>query len=66
MTKSVLDAIKEGIWDFEPEEVDGEYYDATHAIPGTREKPRVLAERARVGLPLWHEQDRPDYEDMDA
>jgi hypothetical protein len=63
VTKSVLDAIKEGIWDFEPEEIDGQKYPATHAIPGTREKLRVLAERARAGLPLWHERDRPDYED---
>ncbi len=66
MTKSVLDAITEGNWDFAPEDVDGETYDATHAIPGTREKLQVLADRVRVGLPLWHEQDRPDYEEMDA
>lgn len=63
MSKSVLEAIKEGIWDFEPEEIDGEQYDATRAIPGTREKLSVLAERARAGLPLWHESDRADYED---
>lgn len=63
MSKSVLDAIKEGIWDFEPEEVDGGHYSATRAIPGTREKLRVLAERAQAGLPLWHERDRADYED---
>lgn len=64
MSKSVLDAIKEGIWDFEPEEVDGKLYPATHAIPGTSEKLRVLAERAQAGLPLWHEMDRADYEDV--
>jgi hypothetical protein len=64
VTKSVLDAIKEGIWDFEPEPIDGKQYAATRAIPGTREKLRVLAERARAGLPLWHEQDRADYEDV--
>jgi hypothetical protein len=63
MSKSVLDAIREGFWDFEPEEVDGKKYSATHAIPGTREKLRVLAERAESGLPLWHERDRADYED---
>ena len=63
MSKSVLEAIKEGIWDFEPEEVDGQHYSATRAIPGTSEKLRVLAERAKAGLPLWHERDRADYED---
>jgi hypothetical protein len=63
VTKSVLDAIKEGIWDYEPEQIDAQQYASTHAIPGTREKLRVLAERARAGLPLWHEKDRADYED---
>ena len=65
MTKSVLDAIREGNWNFEPEAVDKQSFDATHAIPGTNEKLRVLAERVRAGLPLWHEQDRADYEDPD-
>lgn len=63
MTKSVLDAIREGNWDFEPEEVDAGHFQATHAIPGTDEKLRVLAERVRAGLPLWHERDRADYEE---
>ena len=63
MSKSVLDAIKEGIWDFEPQVVDDEQYDATRAIPGTREKLRVLADRVRAGLPLWHQRDRADYEE---
>ena len=61
--KSVLDAIRAGIWNFEPEEVDRQRFDATRAIPGTDEKLRVLAERVRVGLPLWHEMDRADYEE---
>jgi hypothetical protein len=59
----VLEAIREGNWSFEPEEVDQRGFDATHAIPGTDEKLRVLAERVREGLPLWHERDRADYED---
>ncbi len=64
MTKSVLDAIREGNWDFEPPDVHHEHYAATHAIPGTREKLRVLAERANAGLPLWHARDRADYEEQ--
>jgi hypothetical protein len=61
----VLDAIREGNWSFEPEAVDRGNFDATRAIPGTNEKLRVLAERVRAGLPLWHERDRADYEDPD-
>jgi hypothetical protein len=64
VTKSVLDAIREGIWDFEPQDVDHEQYAATRAVPGTREKLRVLAERANAGLPLWHARDRADYEEL--
>ena len=63
VSKSVLDAIREGDWFFEPEEVDSGGFQATTAIPGTRQKLDVLAARARAGLPLWHEQDRADYED---
>jgi hypothetical protein len=60
--KSVLDAIKMGLWDFEPPEVDGSRYDAADAMPGTKEKLKILAERIAKGLPLWHEQDRDDME----
>jgi hypothetical protein len=63
VTKSVLDAIREGNWNFEPETVDQKTFDATHAIPGTEEKLEVLAERVKAGLPLWHSRDRADYEE---
>jgi len=63
VTKSVLEAIREGNWNFEPENVDVHSFDATRAIPGTDEKLKVLAERIQAGLPLWHEKDRPDYEE---
>lgn len=63
MHKNVLDAIRDGDWLFEPEEVDPNRYQATNAIPGTKDKLHILAERARAGLPLWHEQDRADYEE---
>jgi hypothetical protein len=64
VTKSVLEAIREGNWNFEPETIDKQGFDATLAIPGTDEKLRVLAERVSAGLPLWHEMDRADYEDL--
>jgi len=60
--KSVLEAIKMGLWDFEPPEVEFEEFDASDAMPGTREKLEVLAERVESGLPLWHQKDRSDVE----
>lgn len=62
MPKSVLEAIKMGIWDFEPREVQYDAFEAADAMPGTTEKLTVLAERARRGLPLWHVSDRDDME----
>jgi hypothetical protein len=58
----VLDAIKMGIWDFEPREVEYSRFDASDAMPGTSEKLYALAERVRKGLPMWHVHDRDDVE----
>jgi hypothetical protein len=65
VAKSVLDAIKQGMWDFEPEVVGQERFDATQAMPGTDEKLEVLAERVKAGLPLWHGCDRTDYDERE-
>lgn len=62
MPKSVLEAIKLGLWDFEPPEVDFGQFDASDAMPGTKEKLEELAQRVRNGLPLWHADDRDDVE----
>ena len=62
MPKSVLDAIKLGFWDFEPPEVSFSEFDASDAMPGTRNKLDEMAERVRCGLPLWHPEDRDDVE----
>ena len=62
MPKSVLEAIKMGFWDFEPLEVDFSEFDASDAMPGTKDKLKELAERVRSGLPLWHPEDRTDVE----
>jgi hypothetical protein len=51
-----------GRWDFEPQEAEREHFDSTEAMPGTREKVAVLAERVESGLPLWHPADRRTYE----
>ena len=62
MPRSVLEAIKMGLWDYEPPEVDFSQFDASDAMPGTKAKLSALAERARCGLPLWHVEDRDDVE----
>ena len=63
MPDSVLDAIKMGIWDFEPKDTDSEEYEETRAMPGTTAKLDILANRVRQGLPLWHPSDRVSYDD---
>jgi hypothetical protein len=60
--KSVLEAIKLGLWDFEPPEVECSEFDASDAMPGTKEKLKTLALRVQNGLPLWHVDDRDDVE----
>lgn len=69
MPHSVLDAIKDGVWDFEPEEPkesDESQYVATRALPGSHEKVEVLAARLAQGLPLWHPQDRRSFNDTEG
>lgn len=60
--QSVLEAIRMGQWDFEPG-VAASPVRPTGAMPGTTEKIDVLAERLRLGLPLWHPRDRRSYDD---
>ena len=54
MAESVLEAIRNGNWNYEPPTVDKKDYDATSALPGTEEKVGFMAARALEGLPLWH------------
>jgi hypothetical protein len=61
--QSVLEAIRMGQWDFEPGEAVLPVR-PTGAMPGTMEKIDVLAERLRLGLPLWHPRDRRSYDDQ--
>jgi hypothetical protein len=61
--KSILEAIRDGEWDYEPEQVAETRFDPTGAMPGTREKLSVLANRVQAGLPLWHGNDRTEYDD---
>lgn len=63
MPDSVLDAIKQGMWDFEPCPCDGHDFRSTNALPGTDEKLAILADRVRRGLPLWHPSDRQHVDD---
>lgn len=63
MADSVLEAIREGDWDFEPEPIKAEQYKSTCALPGSADKVMTLAERAKEGLPLWHPADRQSFDD---
>ena len=65
MPRSVLEAIREGEWNYEPELQASEGGEATGAMPGSIEKLDVLADRLRLGQPLWHPRDRLDYETVD-
>ena len=62
MPHSVLEAIKSGVWDYEPEQRESSRYEATQALPGTDEKLQVMMLRVRLGLPLWHPEDRQTYD----
>ena len=66
MPRSVLEAIRQGDWSFEPQNAQPAKQDATAALPGSTEKLDVLAERLRQGLPLWHPADRLSYDDRNA
>jgi hypothetical protein len=61
---TVLEAIKMGLWDFEPENVESANFEACRAMPGTTRKLMALAERVEMGLPLWHPEDQQDLEDL--
>ena len=65
MRESVLEAIKQGQWDFEPKSAETDDYDSTGAMPGSSEKILKLAERVLDGLPLWHPEDRQSYDDSE-
>ncbi len=66
MASSVLEAIKQGIWNYEPGQPARTSYASTDAVPGSGEKLAILAERVRLGLPLWHPSDRIDCENMNS
>lgn len=64
--RSVLEAIRDGDWNYEPTDLGETDYSATGAMPGSVEKLSVLAIRAERGLPLWHNSDRLTYDESRA
>lgn len=48
--------------DFVPMECDS--FVPTDLAAGTPEKMELLRRRVEMGVPLWHERDRGDYEDL--
>jgi len=65
VTQSILEAIKQGRWDYEPSFRINDKFDSTVALPGTQEKVDTLADRVRNGLPLWHPEDRKSFDESD-
>ena len=65
MPDSLLDAIKRGNWEYEPARQEDQALPPTIAMPGSKEKLAILAERLQLGLPLWHDSDRRTYNDED-
>ena len=65
VAESILDAIKDGQWDYEPEHIGSDRFSSTSALPGTDEKLDILSVRVRAGLPLWHPEDRRTYDDSE-
>ena len=63
MANSILEALKMGLWEFQPHTVDFSELEASDAMPGEREKLDILAEHLRRDLPIWHVGDRPDRND---
>ena len=66
MPSSVLEAIKQGIWNFEPTLSEVAAFEATRALPGSEDKLEILAERVQRGLPLWHPHDRRSFDESDT
>ena len=62
MPKSVLEAIKMGIWDFEPPEVEFNKFDAADAMPGTKEKLTSWPSGPNEGFRCGTRSDRDDME----
>ena len=62
---SILDAIRQGHWDYEPTVTRDDDYSSTSALPGSEDKLQVLASRIAEGLPLWHPEDRITYDDSE-
>lgn len=65
MPSSVLEAIRQGIWDYEPGRSEEEEFGRTEAMPGSTAKLDILADRVESGLPLWHPSDRLCFDDVE-
>ena len=65
MANSILEAVKMGLWDFQPHTVDYRELEASDTMPGTREKLDILAEHLRRDSPKWHSDDCLDEDRLD-
>ena len=66
MPISVLEAVKMGLWNYEPPAVDDACFNSTRALPGSDEKLAILSERLLSGQPLWHPSDRLHHDETNT
>jgi hypothetical protein len=66
VARSIIDAIKQGDWTFEPASREEADSNATAALPGTAEKIDVLARRLAEGEPLFHPRDRLTFDQLES
>ncbi len=66
VSNSILEAIRQGHWDYEPQQVPRDEYDATRALPGSDAKVGIMAARIEQGLPLWHPEDALTFDDLEG
>jgi len=65
VANSILEAVKMGLWNFQPHTIDYRELEASDAMPGTREKLDILVEHLRRDVPTWHIDDCLDEDCLD-
>jgi hypothetical protein len=63
VAESILDAIRDGDWNYEPSPTPEDRYESTSALPGSKDKVSEMAARVLDGKPLWHSEDRISYDE---
>jgi len=64
IVRNVFDAIDRDGHDENFVPLDRDVFVPSDLAAGTPEKIELLRQRVEMGVPLWHEQDRADYNDL--